>query len=274
MTWHNLRQQNAEAQRPAEPLPRRLRRAQGERRRGLDRRLRGQRRRHRRAGRGAREGARRLQRRSCSRCSPTASPRPSPSACTSACGASSGAMRPTSSSAASSSSPRRIAASARRRATRRAPTTPRKGRCSGCSTPSAAPTCGSPSRSPCCPPPRCRASTSRIPESSYFAVGKVGRDQVEDYARRAGMPLAEAEKWLAPYLAYELETRIIAAMGKGDKRTRKGKIYRASYGKKRPHKPKKKPRRPPEAVPGDRRAARRRSGCPRCVRRARAQETA
>jgi 30S ribosomal protein S31 len=28
-------------------------------------------------------------------------------------------------------------------------------------------------------------------------------------------------------------------MGKGDKRTRKGKIYRASYGKKRPHKPKK-----------------------------------
>jgi 5-methyltetrahydrofolate--homocysteine methyltransferase len=44
------------------------------------------------------------------------------------------------------------------------------------------------------------------PESSYFAVGKVGRDQVEDYARRAGMSLAEAEKWLAPYLAYELET--------------------------------------------------------------------
>jgi 30S ribosomal protein S31 len=31
-------------------------------------------------------------------------------------------------------------------------------------------------------------------------------------------------------------------MGKGDKRTRRGKIYRASYGKKRPHKPKKKTR--------------------------------
>src|SRR4051812_19183577 len=44
------------------------------------------------------------------------------------------------------------------------------------------------------------------PQSSYFAVGKLGRDQVEDYARRAGMTLAEAEKWLAPYLAYELET--------------------------------------------------------------------
>jgi 5-methyltetrahydrofolate--homocysteine methyltransferase len=44
------------------------------------------------------------------------------------------------------------------------------------------------------------------PESSYFAVGKIGRDQVEDYARRAGMSMAEAEKWLAPNLAYEVET--------------------------------------------------------------------
>jgi 5-methyltetrahydrofolate--homocysteine methyltransferase len=43
------------------------------------------------------------------------------------------------------------------------------------------------------------------PESSYFAVGKIGRDQVEDYARRTGMTLAQAEKWLAPYLAYEPE---------------------------------------------------------------------
>jgi 5-methyltetrahydrofolate--homocysteine methyltransferase len=41
------------------------------------------------------------------------------------------------------------------------------------------------------------------PESVYFAVGKVGRDQVEDYALRKGMPVAECEKWLAPYLAYE-----------------------------------------------------------------------
>jgi len=44
------------------------------------------------------------------------------------------------------------------------------------------------------------------PESTYFAVGKVGRDQVEDYARRSGLPLSEVEKWLAPYLAYEAET--------------------------------------------------------------------
>jgi 5-methyltetrahydrofolate--homocysteine methyltransferase len=44
------------------------------------------------------------------------------------------------------------------------------------------------------------------PESSYFAVGKVGRDQVEDYARRTDLSVAEAEKWLAPNLAYEVET--------------------------------------------------------------------
>src|SRR4051812_1058353 len=41
------------------------------------------------------------------------------------------------------------------------------------------------------------------PQSSYFAVGKIGRDQVEDYARRTGMALGEAEKWLAPNLGYE-----------------------------------------------------------------------
>jgi 5-methyltetrahydrofolate--homocysteine methyltransferase len=48
------------------------------------------------------------------------------------------------------------------------------------------------------------------PESSYFAVGKVGRDQVEDYARRKSMSVEEAERWLAPYLAYE-PADIIAA---------------------------------------------------------------
>jgi 5-methyltetrahydrofolate--homocysteine methyltransferase len=40
------------------------------------------------------------------------------------------------------------------------------------------------------------------PESRYFAVGKINRDQVEDYARRKGMDLAEAERWLAPNLGY------------------------------------------------------------------------
>jgi len=40
------------------------------------------------------------------------------------------------------------------------------------------------------------------PQSQYFAVGKVGRDQVEDYARRKGWTSEETERWLAPYLAY------------------------------------------------------------------------
>jgi 5-methyltetrahydrofolate--homocysteine methyltransferase len=41
------------------------------------------------------------------------------------------------------------------------------------------------------------------PEARYFAVGRVGRDQVEDYARRKGMPLSDVERWLGPNLAYE-----------------------------------------------------------------------
>ena len=41
------------------------------------------------------------------------------------------------------------------------------------------------------------------PESKYFAVGKLARDQVEDYSGRKGMTLPEVEKWLGPYLNYE-----------------------------------------------------------------------
>ncbi len=40
------------------------------------------------------------------------------------------------------------------------------------------------------------------PGSHYFGVGRIARDQVEDYARRKGMTLAEAERWLAPSLGY------------------------------------------------------------------------
>lgn len=40
------------------------------------------------------------------------------------------------------------------------------------------------------------------PEARYFAVGRIGRDQVEDYARRKGWTLEEAERWLGPLLAY------------------------------------------------------------------------
>jgi 5-methyltetrahydrofolate--homocysteine methyltransferase len=41
------------------------------------------------------------------------------------------------------------------------------------------------------------------PESHYFGVGKIERDQVEDYAKRKGWSVAEAEKWLAPVLNYD-----------------------------------------------------------------------
>ncbi|WP_431688914.1 methionine synthase [Hahella sp. NBU794] len=41
------------------------------------------------------------------------------------------------------------------------------------------------------------------PEARYFAVGKIQRDQVEDYAARKGMTLQEAERWLSPNLGYD-----------------------------------------------------------------------
>jgi len=41
------------------------------------------------------------------------------------------------------------------------------------------------------------------PESRYFTVGKIGRDQVEDYAGRKGLSMAEVERWLRPNLGYE-----------------------------------------------------------------------
>jgi 5-methyltetrahydrofolate--homocysteine methyltransferase len=40
-------------------------------------------------------------------------------------------------------------------------------------------------------------------DSKYFAVGKLGKYQLEDYAQRNGVPLAEHEKWLGPYLDYD-----------------------------------------------------------------------
>ena len=43
------------------------------------------------------------------------------------------------------------------------------------------------------------------PDARYFSIGRVGRDQVEDYAERKGVGVAEAERWLRPNLAYEPE---------------------------------------------------------------------
>jgi 5-methyltetrahydrofolate--homocysteine methyltransferase len=41
------------------------------------------------------------------------------------------------------------------------------------------------------------------PQARYFNVGRLGRDQVEDYARRHGESVAEAERWLSPNLSYD-----------------------------------------------------------------------
>jgi 5-methyltetrahydrofolate--homocysteine methyltransferase len=41
------------------------------------------------------------------------------------------------------------------------------------------------------------------PQSRYFGVGKIERDQVADYARRKGWAVEECERWLAPILNYE-----------------------------------------------------------------------
>ncbi len=48
------------------------------------------------------------------------------------------------------------------------------------------------------------------PDSHYFGVGHIERDQVEDYARRKGWTLAEAERWLAPILNYDPEAMVAA----------------------------------------------------------------
>ena len=41
------------------------------------------------------------------------------------------------------------------------------------------------------------------PESRYFSLGKIDRDQVEDYAERKGMSVKEIERWLGPNLNYD-----------------------------------------------------------------------
>ncbi|HKB83638.1 MAG TPA: methionine synthase [Burkholderiales bacterium] len=48
------------------------------------------------------------------------------------------------------------------------------------------------------------------PGSQYFAVAKIDRDQVEDYARRKGVSLQEIERWLAPNLSYEPDAKLAA----------------------------------------------------------------
>ena len=49
------------------------------------------------------------------------------------------------------------------------------------------------------------------PDSVYFAVGRIAKDQVEDYAQRKGWTLKRAEKELAPILGYEPDADAAAA---------------------------------------------------------------
>jgi 5-methyltetrahydrofolate--homocysteine methyltransferase len=41
------------------------------------------------------------------------------------------------------------------------------------------------------------------PDSRYFGIGKIDKDQVESYAERKGMTLETAERWLMPVLTYK-----------------------------------------------------------------------
>ena len=49
------------------------------------------------------------------------------------------------------------------------------------------------------------SNSSELPGPVASALGKIERDQVEDYARRKGMGLREAERWLGPNLNYEID---------------------------------------------------------------------
>ena len=49
------------------------------------------------------------------------------------------------------------------------------------------------------------------PDSRYFGLGKIGRDQVTDYAARKGWTRQEAERWLGPNLSYDPKAEVAAA---------------------------------------------------------------
>ena len=46
------------------------------------------------------------------------------------------------------------------------------------------------------------------PNAKYFGVGKIGRDQIQDYHIRKGLPLEEVERWLGPYLNYQVSNAL------------------------------------------------------------------
>ena len=102
-------------------------------------------------------------------------------------------------------------ASARRRAIRRSPTTPRRRRCSGLLDATAATGVKLTESFAMWPGSSVSGLYLSHPESYYFGVARVERDQVADYAARKGMEIAEAERWLAPILNYRPTTSGLAA---------------------------------------------------------------
>ncbi len=54
------------------------------------------------------------------------------------------------------------------------------------------------------------------PQAQYFAVAKIDRDQIEDYARRKGVSVQEIERWLAPNLSYEPDAQARRVSRQGD----------------------------------------------------------
>ena len=67
------------------------------------------------------------------------------------------------------------------------------------------------------------------PESRYFSLGKIGRDQVEDYHARKGMSVAEVERWLGQNLNYEPVSSRLVVSGTGNSGTGNREQKRVPY---------------------------------------------
>ena len=131
----------------------------------------------------------------------TGSPRRSPNGSTSSSAASCGATPPTSRSPTTTSSPSATRASGPRPATRPARTTPRRARCSTCSTPTARAGIELTESFAMFPGASVSGYYFWHPQAAYFGLGRIGHDQLEDYAHRKGMAVEVAARWLAPNLA-------------------------------------------------------------------------
>ena len=137
---------------------------------------------------------------------PTGSPRPSPSGCTSGCARSSGATCADEDLDNEDLIAEKYHGHPAGAGLPRLPRAHREADAVGAARRARRPPASSSPRAwPCGRARRCRAGTSRHPQSQYFVVGRLGRDQVADYAERKGWTLAEAERWLSPNLGYDPE---------------------------------------------------------------------